>query len=238
MMPMTAAEEPGGQDWGPIADTLHRRGFAILRSVLDPAECATLASLYDGDDGFRSRIVMARHGFGEGEYKYFDYPLPEPVGRLRERLYAGLAPVANRWAELLGTGQRFPETLAGFLADCGAAGQSKPTPLMLRYGPGDYNCLHQDLYGALAFPIQATVLLSRPIDDFRGGEFVLTEQRPRRQSRAQVVSLGQGDCVVFAVNQRPESGGRGYYRVTHRHGVSEVTWGARQTLGIIFHDSA
>lgn len=237
-MPLATAFEPGGPDWAPIPDRLDRRGFAVLRSLLDPTQCTALASLYDSDDGFRSRVVMARHGFGEGEYKYFDHPLPEPVARLREALYAGLAPVANRWADLLGTGQRFPETLARFLEDCHAAGQSKPTPLMLRYGPGDYNCLHQDLYGALAFPIQATVLLSRPADDFAGGEFVLTEQRPRRQSRAQVVSLDQGDCVVFAVNQRPESGSRGYYRVTHRHGVSEVTLGERKTLGIIFHDSA
>ena len=238
MMPLAAALPPSAQDWQPIAETLHRRGFAVLKSLLDPAHCATLASLYEDHRAFRSHVVMARHGFGQGEYRYFDHPLPEPVALLREGLYAGLAPVANRWAELLGTGQRFPENLGEFLADCHAAGQAKPTPLILRYGPGDYNCLHQDLYGALAFPIQATVLLSRPGDDFRGGEFVLTEQRPRRQSRAQVVSLHQGDCVVFAVNQRPESGGRGYYRVTHRHGVSEVTWGERRTLGIIFHDSA
>ena len=228
----------GGLNWGSIADQLHRRGFAVVPSLIDPGRCAALASLYDRDAGFRSRVVMARHGFGQGEYKYFDNPLPEPVGRLRERLYAGLAGVANRWAELLKTGQRFPPTLDRFLDDCHAAGQAKPTPLLLQYGPGDYNCLHQDLYGALAFPIQATVLLSRPATDFAGGEFVLTEQRPRRQSRAQVVSLGQGDCVVFAVNQRPEMGSRGAYRVTHRHGVSEVTRGLRRTLGIIFHDAA
>ncbi len=224
--------------WPPIVDHLDRRGFAVIRSLLDPGECTALGRLYDHDDGFRSHVVMARHGFGQGEYRYFANPLPDLVGRLRDTLYAGLVPLANRWAERLGVDQRYPETLAQFLGQCHAAGQAKPTPLLLQYGPGDYNCLHQDLYGPLVFPIQATLLLSRPVDDFDGGEFVLTEQRPRRQSRAQVVSLAQGDCVLFAVNHRPEQGSRGAYRVAHRHGVSEVTRGQRRALGIIFHDAA
>ena len=236
-MSLTAAAGTS-PDWGPLAEHLHRRGFAVLRSLLGQADCAELASLYGEAEPFRSHIVMARHGFGQGEYKYFADPLPSPVARLRRDLYVGLAPVANRWSALLGDDRRFPETLAAFQKQCHAAGQTKPTPLLLRYGPGDYNCLHQDLYGSLAFPIQATVLLSRSGSDFAGGEFVLTEQRPRRQSRAQVVSLDQGDCVLFAVNHRPGEGRHGHYRVTHRHGVSEVTRGQRMTLGIIFHDAA
>jgi len=224
-------------DWRRIAADLDERGCAVTGPLLTPAECAALAGLYDEDAAFRSRVVMARHGFGRGEYKYFAYPLPETVAALRGALYPHLAPVANRWAERLGGEAAYPARHDSYLARCHAAGQSRPTPLLLRYGEGDYNCLHQDLYGALAFPLQATLLLSAPGADFAGGEFVLTEQRPRMQSRAEVVALGQGEGVVFAVNQRPVRGSRGDYRVAMRHGVSRLRSGRRLTLGVIFHDA-
>jgi len=227
----------GEIDWDAAAGSLDAWGFAVLPGLLDGPSCTALAARYDGE-GFRSRVVMQRHGFGQGEYKYFAYPLPEPVATLRGALYAGLAPIANRWQDRLRLPTRFPATHAEYLARCHDAGQAKPTPLLLRYGPGDYNCLHQDLYGELVFPIQATILLSRPGADFEGGEFVLTEQRPRMQSRVEVVPLAQGDAVVFAVNQRPQRGTRGDYRVVMRHGVSRVRAGRRYTLGIILHDAA
>lgn len=197
-----------------------------------------LRSLYDGDADFRSRVVMARHGFGRGEYKYFSYPLPPLIAQLREALYPPLAEIANEWNAAIGSPTRYPSTLAAFLKRCHAAGQTKPTPLLLRYGEGDYNCLHQDLYGQHFFPLQVAFLLSRPDRDFSGGEFVLTEQRPRMQSRVEVVSLSQGDAVIFPVNERPVQGAKGSYRVKMRHGVSRLRSGTRYTLGIIFHDAA
>jgi uncharacterized protein len=196
-----------------------------------------LAGLYSREDAFRDRVVMARHGFGRGEYKYFRYPLPEIVARMRSALYPRLAPLANRWNVALGLEPRFPDRHAQFLRRCHAAGQRRPTPLLLQYAAGDYNCLHQDLYGEHVFPLQLTVLLAEPGRDFAGGEFVLTEQRPRMQSRAEVVPLAKGDAVVFAVRHRPVRGSRGVYRVNLRHGVSRVRWGQRHTLGIIFHDA-
>ncbi len=221
-----------------IADQLEQRGCAVLPGLLAPGTCDALAALYPQEDGFRSRVVMARHGFGQGEYKYFDYPLPPVVARLREELYPGLAEVANRWQAMLGSTSRFPLRHADFLARCHADGQRRPTPLLLAYGEGDYNCLHQDLYGEHVFPLQLTVLLSDSGRDFSGGEFVMTEQRPRMQSRPEVVSLGKGDAVVFAVQYRPVRGTRGVYRVNHRHGVSRIRSGRRHTLGVIFHDAA
>jgi uncharacterized protein len=220
-----------------LADTLHSRGHAVLPQLLNPAECAALSGLYPQAGCFRSRVIMARHGFGRGEYQYFSDPLPDIVQQLRSTLYPQLVDVANRWNEAMGVAIRYPADHAAFLARCHAAGQKRPTPLLLQYTQGDYNCLHQDLYGEHVFPLQLAVLLSRPGEDFGGGEFVLTEQRPRMQSRATVVPLVQGDAVVFAVNQRPVAGSRGFYRVTMRHGVSEVTAGRRHTLGIIFHDA-
>ncbi|MFI4949010.1 MAG: 2OG-Fe(II) oxygenase, partial [Alphaproteobacteria bacterium] len=217
---------------------LDRDGYAVLPGLLDAEQCADLAALYDDRAAFRSRVVMARHGFGEGEYKYLAYPLPSVIADLRQSLYPLLAPLANRWRRQLGLEPNFPDALDDYLKRCHAAGQSRPTPLILKYGPGDYNCLHQDLYGELVFPLQATVLLSRPGEDFAGGEFLLVEQRPRRQSKGEVVPLRQGDAVVFPVNQRPVAGTRGYYWVTMRHGVSRVRSGRRFTLGIIFHDAA
>ena len=199
--------------------------------------CADLAASYDADGLFRSTVTMARHGFGRGEYRYFAYPLPPLVSALRTALYPHLAEIANRWHARMSMDRRFPDTHAAFLAQCHADGQTRPTPLLLRYGPGDYNCLHQDLYGEHVFPLQVAVLLSAPGSDFDGGELVLTEQRPRMQSRAAVVPLAQGDAVVFAVNQRPMRGSRGDYRVTMRHGVSAIRRGQRYTLGIIFHDA-
>jgi hypothetical protein len=206
--------------------------------LLDPAECAAVAAFYDSEDGFRSHVMMARHGFGRGEYRYFAYPLPPLVADLRASLYPILASLADRWHARMGLPVRFPPEHDAFLKRCHEAGQRRPTPLLLRYGPGDYNCLHQDLYGDHVFPIQLAVLLSRPGADFIGGEFVLTEQRPRMQSRVQVVPLEQGDAVLFAVNQRPQAGTRGDYRVTMRHGVSSLRSGQRHMLGIIFHDAA
>jgi hypothetical protein len=220
-----------------LADTLHSRGHAVLPQLLSPAECAAVSGLYTQAGSFRSRVVMARHGFGRGEYQYFSYPLPEQVQRLRSTLYPQLVDVANRWNAAMGIDIRYPADHADFLARCHAAGQNRPTPLLLQYGEGDYNCLHQDLYGEHVFPLQVAILLSRPGEDFSGGELVLTEQRPRMQSRATVVPLAQGDAVVFAVNQRPVAGSRGFYRVTMRHGVSEIRRGQRHTLGIIFHDA-
>jgi len=225
------------QDWQTISAALDREGWAVLEGLLTPAECRSIAASYDDKDTFRSTVVMARHGFGRGEYRYFAYPLPPRIAQLRETLYPHLAPIANRWYETLKIETRFPPTHRAFLKRCREAGQTRPTPLLLRYGPGDYNCLHQDLYGEHVFPLQVAILLSDPGKDFSGGEFVLTEQRPRMQSRAAVVPLKQGDGVVFAVNQRPVQGSRGAYRVAMRHGVSALRSGQRHTLGIIFHDA-
>jgi hypothetical protein len=224
-------------DWISAAEALDAQGWAMLPGLLAPAACSEIAALYDDSPRFRSQVIMARHGFGRGEYRYFAYPLPERVQALRTRLYPPLAAIANRWHARMGLERHFPAAHTDWLAECHAAGQARPTPLLLRYGPGDYNCLHQDLYGAHVFPLQIAVLLSAPGRDFEGGEFVLTEQRPRMQSRAAVVPLAQGDAVVFAVNQRPAKGSRGDYRVTMRHGVSEIRSGSRHTLGIIFHDA-
>ena|SRR5579872_177127 len=225
-------------DWKTVAASLDSRGCAVLPRLLTAPACEELAELYSAEGRFRSRVVMSRHGFGRGEYKYFAYPLPPVIESLRAELYPHLAPVANEWSRRLGGDQPYPTTLAAFLERCHAAGQVKPTPLLLQYGPEDYNCLHQDLYGECVFPLQLTVLLSQPARDFTGGEFVLTEQRPRMQSRAEVVPLEQGDAVVFAVHHRPVSGTRGDYRVNLRHGVSRVRSGRRHTLGVIFHDAA
>ena len=224
-------------DWQEISQSLDSEGWAVLSGLLAPAECRATASLYDRDDGIRSKVVMARHGFGRGEYKYFAYPLPPRVGELREALYPHLAPIANRWNEALKIEAQFPAMHRTFLKRCHEAGQTRPTPLLLRYGRGDYNCLHQDLYGEHVFPLQVAILLSEANKEFTGGEFVLTEQRPRMQSRTAVVPLKQGDGVVFAVNQRPVRGARGAYRVAMRHGVSALRSGRRHTLGIIFHDA-
>ncbi|MGE0744748.1 MAG: 2OG-Fe(II) oxygenase [Rhodospirillales bacterium] len=235
--PAVAPDAAAAIDWDAVAASLDDRGCAVVGPLLAPVACAALAAVYGEESAFRSRVVMARHGFGRGEYRYFAAPLPQPVAMLRETLYPGLAAVANRWQAALG-GETFPDSLAAYRARCHAAGQDKPTPLLLRYGPGDYNCLHQDLYGAEVFPLQLTVLLSAPGRDFDGGEFVLTEQRPRMQSRAEVVALAQGEAVIFPVRHRPVQGGRGIYRVNMRHGVSRVRAGERFTLGIIFHDAA
>jgi len=225
-------------DWVRVGDDLDAGGAAVIPKLLTPQQCGGLAALYAADDHFRSRIVMARHGFGRGEYKYFSYPLPEPVASLRSALYPPLARIANRWNAAMGLAVSYPPTHAEFLQRCHAAGQVRPTPLLLQYVAGDYNCLHQDLYGEHVFPLQVAVLLSEPERDFTGGEFVLTEQRPRMQSRAEVVALRQGDAVVFAVHHRPVQGTRGTYRVNLRHGVSRLRSGRRHTVGIIFHDAA
>jgi hypothetical protein len=224
-------------DWGRIEQALACEGFSIIPRLLTPAQCRSLAALYGRDALFRSRIDMSRYGFGSGEYKYLAYPLPGLVQTLRAALYPHLVPLANHWAGLMHTGVRFPPTHAEFVRRCHDAGQTRPTPLILEYGPDDYNCLHQDLYGEHVFPLQVTILLSDPDRDFTGGEFVLTEQRPRRQSRAEVVTLAQGEAIVFAVSHRPVEGSRGTYRVNLRHGVSRVRSGQRHTLGIIFHDA-
>jgi hypothetical protein len=229
---------PPEAGWPGLLATLDERGYAVLPGLLDPASCGELAGLYEQGEAFRSRVVMARHNFGRGEYQYLRYPLPPVVAALREALYPALAPLANRWHERLRLEPRFPASLSEYLARCHAAGQRRPTPLILKYGEGDYNCLHQDLYGDFVFPVQATVLLSAPGRDFTGGEFLLVEQRPRMQSRGEVVPLEQGDAVIFAVNHRPIAGARGFYRVTQRHGVSRLRYGRRFTLGIIFHDAA
>lgn len=225
-------------DWWQIEDDLNAHGCAVVPGLLDEAACAALAAQYDEASRFRSKVVMQRHGFGQGEYQYWSYPLPAPVADLRAALYAPLAAIANRWHASMGLAARFPSSHAEFLARCHAAGQTRPTPLLLRYRAGDYNCLHQDLYGEHVFPLQLAVLLSRPHADFTGGEFVLTEQRPRMQSRAEVVPLAQGDAVIFPVAQRPVNGTRGSYRVNMRHGVSRLRSGMRHTLGIIFHDAS
>jgi hypothetical protein len=224
-------------DWEAVRTDLDGQGWAVLPGLLSAAECDATAALYGPGPVFRSHVVMARHGFGLGEYRYFAYPLPPLVAGLRVSLYPRLAPIANRWNERMGVDGRFPDEHADFLDRCHTAGQVRPTPLLLRYGPGDYNCLHQDLYGEHVFPLQVAILLSAPGEDFTGGEFVLTEQRPRMQSRAEVVPLAKGDAVVFAVNHRPHRGSRGDYRVAMRHGVSKLRSGHRHTLGVIFHDA-
>jgi uncharacterized protein len=228
---------PSDAEWPGVMAALDERGHAVLPGVLDADECRNLAMLYDAHDAFRSRVIMARHNYGSGEYKYLRYPLPPLVGELRAGLYPHLSPLANRWHERLRLAPRFPPHLDDYLAACHAAGQVRPTPLILKYAAGDYNCLHQDLYGEFVFPLQATVLLSAPGGDFSGGEFLLVEGRPRRQSRGSVVPLGQGDIVVFAVNYRPVAGPRGFARATLRHGVSPLRSGQRFTLGVIFHDA-
>ena len=235
---LAVGERVAALAWDRIGAALDAYGCAVTGPLLTAAECAGLAALYGREEGFRSRIVMARHGFGRGEYKYFAAPLPDLVADLRAALYPRLAPVANRWAEALNEPERFPDEHAAFLERCHAAGQTRPTPLLLRYEAGDYNCLHQDVYGAHVFPLQVAILLSEPGRDFTGGEFVLAEQRPRMQSRAEVAPLRQGEGVVFAVRHRPVQGGRGVYRVNLRHGVSRVRSGERFTLGVIFHDAA
>lgn len=231
-------DRAGRHDWSGVSGALDADGWAVLPRLMNDSECISTAGLYESDTGFRSRVVMARHGFGRGEYRYFAYPLPDIVSELRPALYGQLAPLANEWHERMGLPARFPAAHDTFLERCHAAGQTRPTPLLLQYEPGDYNCLHQDLYGEHVFPLQVAVLLSDPGTDFTGGEFVLTEQRPRMQSRAAVVPLRRGDAVVFAVSARPVQGTRGNYRVVMRHGVSRVTTGRRHTLGVIFHDAA
>ena len=224
-------------DWPQIVRDLDERGSAVLKGLLSAEECKTLAALYPEESIFRSRVVMARHGFGRGEYKYFADPLPSLIQGLRTALYSRLVPVANRWNTAMGIQVQYPERHSDFLQRCHDAGQQRPTPLLLQYGAGDYNCLHQDLYGEHVFPIQVAILLSEPQQDFTGGEFVLTEQRPRMQSRPEVVPLHQGDAVAFAVHHRPVQGTRGTYRVNLRHGVSRLRTGQRHTVGIIFHDA-
>ncbi|PWT87249.1 MAG: proline hydroxylase [Proteobacteria bacterium] len=235
--PSSIARRVAALDWDAMTAALDAAGFVTTGKLLLAPECAELARTYGSETGFRSRVVMSRHGFGRGEYKYFAYPLPPVVAALRTALYPHLAAIANRWNEAMGIDIRYPNDHAAYLSACHQAGQTRPTPLLLQYGDGDYNCLHQDLYGELVFPLQATVLLSRPGDDFSGGEFVLTEQRPRMQSRAEVVSLTQGEAVIFPVHHRPVQGSRGIYRVNMRHGVSRLRSGHRHTLGVIFHDA-
>jgi hypothetical protein len=225
-------------DWRAASADLDAQGWAILPRLLSAPECDAIVDLYGNDERFRSQVIMARHGYGRGEYKYFAYPLPALVEGLRTALYPHLAPIANRWHDAMGIEVRFPPDHAAFIERCHAAGQTRPTPLLLQYGKNDYNCLHQDLYGEHVFPLQVAILLKEPGQDFEGGEFVLTEQRPRMQSRAEVVPLRKGDAVVFAVNSRPVRGTRGSYRVNLRHGVSTLRAGHRHTLGIIFHDAA
>ena len=224
-------------DWERVSGEVDAEGSAVIRGVLTPDECDEVRGLYDEEELFRSRVVMERHGFGRGEYRYFRYPLPDLIGDLRTSIYPHLAPIANRWNEAMGVDASFPATHAEYIRRCHEADQDKPTPLILKYGTGDYNCLHQDLYGEHVFPLQIAVLLSEPEKDFTGGEFVMTEQRPRMQSRPMVVSLRKGDGVVFAVRHRPVQGKKSVYRVNLRHGVSRVRSGSRYTLGIIFHDA-
>jgi hypothetical protein len=237
LRPDDTLDRVAGIGWDAAAAELDQHGAAVLPALLTPEECRAVAALYPEDKPFRSRVVMARHGFGRGEYKYFAYPLPDPIAGLRAALYPRLAPVANGWNARMGIATRYPDRHEAFLKACHAAGQTRPTPLLLQYEPGDFNCLHQDLYGDLAFPLQVAILLSEPGRDFTGGEFVLTEQRPRMQSRPEVVPLRQGDGVAFAVHHRPVAGTRGDYRVNLRHGVSRLRSGRRHTLGIIFHDA-
>jgi len=235
--PPELGESVAALDWAEVSGQLDAYGCAVVGPLLTAQDCAALIDGYGSDERFRSRVVMARHGFGSGEYKYFAYPLPDTVAALRAALYPPLAAIANRWNAAMGIAVRYPDAHATFLRRCHDAGQSRPTPLLLRYGAGDYNCLHQDIYGERVFPLQVAFLLSRPGDDFTGGEFVLTEQRPRMQSRAEVVPLMQGQGVIFPVHHRPVQGTRGVYRVNMRHGVSRLRGGSRHTLGIIFHDA-
>jgi hypothetical protein len=235
--PQTIVERAGAVDWEGVSRDLDTQGSGVIEHLLSPAECEAIAGLYRNEEIFRSRVVMARHGFGRGEYKYFSYPLPEIVQDLRTSMYPHLAPIANRWNGAMRIDVQYPENHAGFIERCHRAGQTRPTPLLLQYGTDDYNCLHQDLYGEHVFPLQLAILLSEPNRDFTGGEFVMTEQRPRMQSRPVVVPLRQGDGVVFAVNNRPVKGARGVYRVNLRHGVSRIRSGHRHTVGIIFHDA-
>jgi uncharacterized protein len=236
--PEAAADRVAAVDWPAVAAALDERGYATVPALLTAEECRELAELYCDDDRFRRRIVMQHHAYGRGQYKYFRYPLPGLVAALRQSIYPRLAPIANRWHQRMREEGKFPAALDDYLAECHRASQERPTPLILKYGPGDYNCLHQDLYGALVFPLQLTVLLSDPAEDFTGGEFLLVEQRPRMQSRGEVVPLRQGEAVIFPVHHRPVDGARGDYRVTMRHGVSRIRGGERYTLGIIFHDAA
>ena len=231
------AQRVAALDWRSLGAELDAQDSAVIPQLLSAPECRALAALFAQDRLFRSRVVMARHGFGRGEYRYFAYPLPALIAPWREALYAPLAPIANTWNERLGLELRFPAVHAEFLARCHAAGQARPTPLLLRYEAGDFNCLHQDLYGEHVFPLQVAVLLSHPGADFEGGEFVITEQRPRKQSRVEVLNLRQGDAAVFAVSHRPVEGARGNHRVNLRHGVSRIRSGERHTLGLIFHDA-
>jgi hypothetical protein len=231
------AQRVAALDWRSLEAEINAHGSAVIPQLLSAPECRSLAALFVQDRLFRSRVVMARHGFGRGEYRYFAYPLPAQIAPWREALYARLAPIANTWNKRLGLESRFPAVHAEFLARCHAAGQARPTPLLFRYEAGDYNCLHQDLYGDHVFPLQVAVLLSKPGKDFEGGEFVLTEQRPRKQSRVEVMNLRQGDAAVFAVSHRPVEGERGNHRVSLRHGVSRIRSGERHTLGLIFHDA-
>jgi hypothetical protein len=233
----TARSRVERYDWAAVGADLGAFGCAVLDGLLTPRECADIAALYPYDEHFRSHVHMARHGFGKGEYKYFRYPLPDLIAELRAALYARVVTFANDWNERMKIGARYPAVHADYLKLCHKAGQTRPTPLLLQYVARDYNCLHQDLYGELAFPLQLTVLLSAPNRDFTGGEFALTEQRPRMQSRVEVVTLGEGDAVLFAVHNRPVQGTKGVYRVNLRHGVSRVRSGRRHTLGIIFHDA-
>jgi uncharacterized protein len=235
--PLSIDERIAALDWPQLAASLDGEGYATTGPLLTADECTALIAGYDDTAAFRSKVVMARHGFGRGEYQYFSYPLPDVVQNLRAALYPRLAPIANAWSRALKREAAFPDELKRYLASCHAVGQKRPTPLLLKYETGDYNCLHRDLYGDLVFPLQATILLSEPEDDFTGGEFVLTEQRPRMQSRAAVVNLARGAGVIFAVNERPVAGTRGTYRVAMRHGVSVVRTGRRFTLGVIFHDA-
>ena len=224
-------------DWDGVSQDLDEQGSAMIDQLLSVDECRAISSLYPEDGAFRSKVVMGRHGFGRGEYKYFSYPLPDLIAGLRTAVYPRLVPIANRWNTAMGIDVRYPEQHADFIERCHQAGQVRPTPLLLQYGAGDYNCLHQDLYGEHVFPLQLAILLSEPGKDFTGGEFVMTEQRPRMQSRPMVVPLRQGDGVVFAVHNRPVQGTRGFYRVNLRHGVSRIHSGHRYTVGIIFHDA-
>lgn len=228
---------PKNINWSSVREELMGSGFSVVKDLISDPQCDELAGQYDDTSSFRSKVIMARHNFGRGEYQYFSYPLPEPVQALREEIYGGLAPIANEWAEMLKSERRYPVTLDHYLSECHQVGQMKPTPLLLKYGEGDYNCLHQDLYGAEIFPLQTAVCLSAPGKDFIGGEFVLTHQRPRMQSVVDVVPLGKGDGIIFAVNERPQKGQRGYYRVKIRHGVSKVRSGKRFAMGLIFHDA-
>ena len=227
----------GAYDWTSISEHLDAHGWALFPQLLTARETAAIAGLYDDDSMFRSHVIMARHGYGRGEYKYFKYPLPDRIAGLRAALYPRLMPIANRWNHSMGIDVRYPKTHQEFIERCHKAGQTRPTPLLLQYGEGDFNALHQDVYGEHVFPLQAAVLLSEPLKDFTGGEFVLTEQRPRMQSRVEVVQLGRGDGVIWAVRTRPVQGTRGSYRVNMRHGVSRLRSGHRHTLGVIFHDA-